>query len=110
MPQLHRGIGAPGPPNFTGFGHAASLTFFCHHEFIVPILLSVASDLLKNLSHRIPTAPAVNEARRMAIFEALMISVFPAKARLVMKIHMVNPIPPRIPGPTICDHRKPTGN
>lgn len=50
-------------------------------------------------SHRKPPAPAVSEAKRMAIWEALIVSGFPAKARLVMKIDIVKPIPLRTPAP-----------
>ena len=50
-----------------------------------------------SMSHRKPIVPAVAEAARMAIFEALMASGFPTKARLAMKMAMVKPMPPRMP-------------
>ena len=69
----------------------------------------VASGLPKSLSHRKPIVPAVSEAKRIAIFEAFIVSVFPTKARLVMKNDIVNPIPPRIPAPEICRQFKSGG-
>src|SRR2546430_4449859 len=54
--------------------------------------------------------PATREANKIAIFEAFMVCGFAEKVRLVMKIDIVKPIPPRIPAPTTCDHFKWDGN
>ena len=51
----------------------------------------------------------MSDAKRIAMFEAFIVSPFPTNARLAMKIDIVNPIPPRIPAPTICPQFKSDG-
>jgi hypothetical protein len=55
---------------------------------------SVGSGWPKSLNHKKPSTPAVSDARRMAIFDAVMWSACPGNAKLVMKIDIVNPTPP----------------
>ena len=46
----------------------------------------------------------------IAIFDELINSVSPVKARLAMKIDMVKPMPPRSPAPKICVHFRSEGS
>ena len=61
----------------------------------------VAITLHFRARQRKPKIPAIREASKMAIFDRLMISGCPTNARLVMKIDIVKPIPPRMPAPSI---------
>ena len=61
------------------------------------------------LKIRKPTVPAAREPSKMLIFELWTISGLP-KANNVMKMDMVNPIPPRKPAPMICLHDTSPGN
>ena len=54
--------------------------------------------------------PAVTDASNMAIFDALINSASPVKARLVMKIDIVKPMPPSIPAPNTCFRFMPNGS
>jgi hypothetical protein len=60
---------------------------------------SESSGAPMNLSQAKPARPAVIEASTIAIFEALMTPAWPAYARLVMKMDIVNPMPPSRPAP-----------
>jgi hypothetical protein len=72
---------------------------------------SIAStDLVVDLFKMInPAIPATRELSKMLIFEFWMISRF-STATNVMKIDMVNPIPPRKPAPMICFQVTSLGN
>ena len=54
--------------------------------------------------------PAVNEANRTAILDAVMASPLPTNARLVINIDIVKPMPPNKPAPKICFQFNPAGN
>jgi len=58
---------------------------------------------------RKPTVPAIIEPSKILIFELWIISGLP-KANNVMKMDMVNPMPPRKPAPMICLQNKSPGN
>lgn len=51
-----------------------------------------------NFNNKKPKTPAVKEAIKITNFELLMI-VWSSKARSVIKIDIVNPIPPKSPTP-----------
>jgi hypothetical protein len=53
--------------------------------------------------------PATSEAARIAIFDALMVSGAPVNARLVMKIDIVEPMPPSRPAPRTWRHARSSG-
>ncbi len=71
---------------------------------------SGSAALPNSLSHRKPIIPAVTEASKIAIFEAFIVSEFPTKARFVIKIDIVKPIPPNSPAPKTCRQFKSTGS
>ena len=54
------------------------------------------------ISHKNPTLPADIDASNMAIFDALINATSPVNAKLVMKIDIVKPMPPRSPAPKTC--------
>ena len=54
-----------------------------------------------NRNHNSPPNPAVRDAVKIAIFDALISSVSPAKARSVIKIDIVKSIPPSSPASAI---------
>ena len=56
-----------------------------------------------------PVAPAKSELSKMLIFALWMMSGL-LKANNVMKIDIVNPMPPRKPAPTICCQATSVGN
>jgi len=64
-----------------------------------------------SFSHRKPNVPDKKEAIKMAIFEKIITSS-PSflKANRVIKIDIVNPIPPNIPAPNMFFHFKSLGN
>jgi hypothetical protein len=51
----------------------------------------------------------VIDAVNIAIFEAITISGLSGNAKFVIKIAMVNPMPPNIPAPAMCDHARSSG-
>ena len=59
-------------------------------------------DLPSNLSQTKPNVPASNNAKKTAILVALINSACPVNAKLVMKMDIVNPMPPSKPAPTTC--------
>src|SRR5262252_5192862 len=69
-----------------------------------------AEGLPNNFPHRKPRMPAVNEASKIAIFEALIISKLPTNARFVIKIYIMKPMPPRSPAPKICPQCRSSGS
>ena len=60
--------------------------------------------LAQNRNHRKPSKAATSEASSIAIFEAVMIAGSAEKARLVINIDIVKPMPPSSPAPKMCDH------
>lgn len=56
-----------------------------------------------------PAIPETREAMSIAIFE-ILIKTGSVKARSVMKMDIVNPIPPSNPAPSITLHFKPCGS
>ncbi len=55
--------------------------------------------LLNNQSHKNPNIPAIAEVTMMEIFDSLIVDSSKGKARLVIKIDIVKPIPPKRPAP-----------
>ncbi len=77
---------------------------------MVSVSVSDSLGLPSSFSHRKPIVPAVNEASKIAIFEAFIVSKFPTKAKFVIKIDIVKPMPPKSPAPKTCHQFKSSGN
>src|SRR5690606_26820570 len=57
-----------------------------------------------------PRTVAASDAPKIASFESSISDCLPANARFVIKIDIVNPMPPSIPTPTTCRQVSPLGS